>query len=114
MKNQILCAALAALLAISTTKIALAQQYQWQWFGIGNESCARWTTSRVAALELEASTWIMGFWSGLNRATVRVVGSTTDGDGIIEEVRKLCKEQPALKISSATYEVYSRFQSSEK
>ena len=60
----------------------------------------------------------MGFWSGLNRATginrMRVVGSTTDGDGIIEEVRKLCKEQPSLKISSATYEVYSRFQSSGK
>jgi hypothetical protein len=77
MKNQIRCAALAALLAISTTKTALAQQ--WQWFGIGSVSCARWTISRVAELELKASTWIMGFW-----------------------------------ISSATYEVYSQFQSSEK
>jgi hypothetical protein len=116
MKKQIGCIVLAALFASSGGKAAFPAQYYA--FGVGQNSCAHWTTARGE--EVQTAVWIMGFWSGLNFATGAwqkadaKTGGTTDADGIIEEVRKVCKEQPSLGIGSAVFQVYVQFQSAGK
>lgn len=68
-------------------------------YGVGqSESCAAWLSSPQK--DQEGFTWIMGFWSGLNAAAVPTgqradVGRSTDGWGIVGEVRKLCQANPS-------------------
>ena len=52
---------------------------------------------------------IIGFWSGLNYADNLRVGETTDGAGIMGEVRKFCEKEPSLSVANATAQVHGQF-----
>lgn len=53
--------------------------------------------------------WIYGFFSGANFFGKQSnVGHTTDAEGIVGEVLKLCREQPSLALNVATIQAYSR------
>jgi hypothetical protein len=72
--------------------------------GAGNYSCASWLSSHWE----EGGDWIVGYWSGRNHDNANhLVGSATDHDGIIGEVRKVCQEQPSITVFQATGLVYS-------
>jgi len=78
-------------------------------YGIGNDSCASWLSSRPT-LE-EGTAWIMGFWSGLNAFDTRnhLVGVTTDGPAIVAETKLVCEKEPSTILKEATGLVYYRF-----
>ena len=76
--------------------------------GAGLDSCATWQSSRLNFND--GSAWIFGFWSGLNTLNAKnhVVGSLTDGEGIVAEVKKICGARPSMNLTDAVIEVYSR------
>ena len=49
----------------------------------------------------------MGYFSGINSASVSKVGQTADGDAIIAEVQLLCQREPALRLIEATERAYA-------
>jgi hypothetical protein len=72
--------------------------------GFGAQSsCASWSKDRS-----QGSIWILGYWSGRNVEGANGVGSTTDADGILEEVRLICKAEPSRPMIDAVDEVYKR------
>lgn len=78
--------------------------------GAGIYSCGSWLSTPARVQEGEV--WIMGYWSGLNRANPqgRTVGRSTDADGLIGEVRKVCEEQPSMKLIDAATQAYVKLQ----
>jgi hypothetical protein len=55
--------------------------------------------------------WALGYWSGQNAAgKSRRVGSQSDGNGIIAEIEKLCRDQPSMSLISAVGKIYIVFQ----
>jgi hypothetical protein len=50
--------------------------------------------------------WALGFWSGQNTARLAMVGHTTDANGIIGEIEKLCRNEPAMPYVSAVGSTY--------
>lgn len=79
-------------------------------FGAGaTKSCAWWFTS--PATEAEGFAWVVGFWSGLNFGQSNPdapadVGKSTDGWGIVGEVKKLCRENPSSTPLAEALKVY--------
>lgn len=72
--------------------------------GFGAQSsCASWSKDRS-----QGSIWILGYWSGRNVEAQKSVGGTSDADGILEEVRLLCKAKPSRAMIDAVDEVYTR------
>jgi hypothetical protein len=73
-------------------------------FGIGRESCASWQSS--ASNQRDGASWILGFWTGINQNGLdkksRMVGSKTDGLGILAEVKKTCETRPSMTLKDAT------------
>jgi hypothetical protein len=76
-------------------------------FGIGLKSCAYWQSS--PATVDEGRSWIVGHWSGLNTFNNQnhTVGSKTDGEGIIGEVKRVCDSRPSISLSNAVLSVYT-------
>lgn len=77
------------------------------WLAFGTMSCATWNSNRSTA-EVEGRAFILGFWSGRNSALGLSVGETAGTDGIVEEVRLLCRAEPSLPLASATLRTYDR------
>jgi hypothetical protein len=77
-------------------------------FGIGRLSCASWIGN--PAEELDAKSWIMGYWSGLNtyNPNNRLVGQSTDANGVFAEVRLVCRQHPSLPLYDAIRTVYDQ------
>jgi hypothetical protein len=74
-------------------------------FGWGLKSCAYWQA--LPATRDAGEWWIIGFWSGLNRFNENhMVGSKTDYNGIIAEVKKVCAGRPSMSVSDATLTAY--------
>lgn len=75
-------------------------------YGIGTKSCAYWQSSGATLAEGRA--WAYGYWSGLNTFNNQdhMVGSRTDSDGIIGEVKKLCDSHPSITFGTAVLAVY--------
>ena len=72
--------------------------------GFGSQSsCASWAKDRS-----QGSIWILGYWSGRNVEAQKSVGGTSDADGILEEVRLICKAAPSRAMIEAVDEVYNR------
>jgi hypothetical protein len=72
----------------------------------GTESCAAWLAT--PASETEGRWWIAGFWSGRNMqngANGRV-GSSTDSEGVIGEIRRVCVAEPTLLLITAAGRIY--------
>src|SRR5262245_6128010 len=72
----------------------------------GTQSCASWLAT--PASETEGRWWIVGFWSGRNmqNADHSRVGSSTDSEGIIGEIRRVCQAEPSLLLINAAGRVY--------
>jgi hypothetical protein len=87
--------------------LALAQGVPTYIIGIGLESCSYWQSSPATSDEGRA--WIYGNWTGLNihNTLNRMVGSRTDGDGIVAEVKKVCEGQPSMSLGEAVLKVYN-------
>lgn len=74
-------------------------------FGFGHYSCARW----LAEPEVKAvgSNWVLGLWSGMNlKAADGTTGHSTDWQGIVGEVEKVCRREPSLTLIAATMQAY--------
>jgi hypothetical protein len=78
-------------------------------YGIGGNSCASWLSSH--GNETEGDIWVLGYWSGRNDANAanHKVGATTGADGIIGEVKKVCKDKPSLTLFHAVGRVWFDF-----
>jgi len=79
-------------------------------YGMGHKSCAYWQSSQATLYE--GNSWIFGYWSGANafndqnHMVGHMVGSKTDGNGIIAEVKKVCAGRPSMSVSDATLAVF--------
>jgi hypothetical protein len=72
----------------------------------GTQSCAAWLAT--PASETEGRWWLAGFWTGRNmqNGSNGQVGSSTDSEGIIGEVRRVCEAEPSLQLVTAAGHVY--------
>ena len=72
----------------------------------GTQSCAAWLATPTS--ETEGRWWIAGYWSGRNmqNAARGQVGSSTDSEGIIGEIRRMCLAEPSLLLINAAARVY--------
>lgn len=77
--------------------------------GIGRDSCASWLVN--ATSERDGENWILGYWTGVNSANPGnpLVGKSTDGEGLIGEVRLICTSKPSISLVDATVAVYNQF-----
>lgn len=72
--------------------------------GSGFKSCAHWTPQ----YDISIQGWIAGFWSGINNFnTHHTVGVNAEYEGIIEEVRLECRNNPSESIEEATIKTYN-------
>jgi hypothetical protein len=90
------------ILAGSVTPGAAPVEVMTAGFG-AQSSCASWSRDRS-----QGSIWILGYWSGRNVEGQKSVGSATDADGILDEVRLICKAEPSRRMIDAVDEVYNR------
>jgi hypothetical protein len=81
-------------------------------FGTGRMSCATWNSENDAQVQA----WTLGYWTGLNVMNPKdhTVGSSTDGEGIIGEVRLVCQAHPAMGVLDAENIVYGRMEAAHK
>lgn len=89
---------------------ALVSQ-QGTWIGFGQMSCATWNSGRSTS-DAEGRAYILGWWTGRNSGLTAEVGHTTDGAGIIEEVRLVCRAEPSLGLGAATFRVWETMRAS--
>ena|SRR5579864_7689134 len=77
--------------------------------GIGRSSCAHWLAD--AANERDGVNWLLGYWTGVNSTNPKnkFVGSSTDGDAVVAEVKLICIASPSTTLVDATVAVYNRF-----
>lgn len=73
-------------------------------------SCATWLSS--SEFENTYSFWIGGYWSGMNFKNPKnhIVGRSTDKEGIIEEVKLVCRAEPSVRVMEAVTRVYLRME----
>jgi hypothetical protein len=71
--------------------------------GVGNDSCA--TAFRRENL-IQSQAWIYGFWSGRNSERRASVGFSTDANGIVGEVERLCRLSPSTALVIAATVAY--------
>lgn len=76
----------------------------WHVWGVGHNSCAKAFSSYE---QFATFAWIMGFFTGRDDGK-RQTGRSTDGDGIVGEVKKLCADEPSTPLIAATIRVYDR------
>ena len=79
-----------------------------QVYGPGSISCATYLNDR--SIRINADGWILGFWTGSNRANpdTHGVGHTTDSRGIVGEVALACRNRPSTSVFTVEKEVYDR------
>lgn len=106
MKSLIVFAYVCAILPST----AYSQAVPMNSFGIGIRSCATWLSTPNK--ENEGSIWIYGAWSGMNfkNPENHIVGSTSDSNGIVAEVRAICSREPSTTLGSATLQAYNRLE----
>jgi hypothetical protein len=79
-------------------------------FGIGQESCKVWLSSRRNFEE--GRSWSSGYWTSANmrNSSDHLVGSKSDANGLADAVKAACREKPSRLLMNAATEAYSRFQ----
>jgi len=72
----------------------------------GTQSCAAWLATPES--EAEGIWWIAGFWSGRNmqNGPNGRVGSSSDSEGIIGEIKRVCQAEPSLLLINVAGRVY--------
>lgn len=76
-------------------------------FGLGDTNCEVALRPRNAHRTFD---YVMGFWSGMNVASNKGVGHTTDAHGILREVVLGCAAEPRLSIMLVTLAVHMRME----
>ena len=97
---------LGALLLAAPAGAAPADSGRSIWTIGGTQSCAAWLAT--AESEAEGRWWLVGFWSGRNmqNGTNGRVGASTDSEGVIGEIRRVCQAEPSLLLINAAGRVY--------
>lgn len=81
-------------------------------FGLGGGySCAK---SFEPSHSDASFVWIMGYISGRNVSESAKVGASTDGEGFVGEVRKVCADEPSMMLFLAADRVYLRMRASHR
>lgn len=82
-------------------------------FGDGSSSCATWLYE-PGEYDLGVQ-WVFGYWSAFNIVNQKnhSVGHTTDGRGIIGEVKLECQAHPSEELEDAAAVIYRRLQKAE-
>ena len=75
--------------------------------GPGNTSCAVAMTPEFSKRSFD---YILGIWTGMNIASNKPVGHTTDEHGILREVAEACLAYPDLPLAHAVLGVHMRFE----
>lgn len=72
----------------------------------GTQSCGAWLATPDS--ETEGRWWLAGFWTGRNmqNGSNGRVGSSTDSEGVIGEIKRVCQAQPSLLLITAAGQVY--------
>lgn len=96
---------LSAFALLSAATASQAQSNDVMYIGEHFTSCAEIDDPRRNA---SMTSWLMGYWSGLNSGLVAKVGHTATVDAIVAEVEKTCRAQPTLRLHKATEDVYLR------
>lgn len=60
------------------------------------------------------TTWILGFWSGLNAAKSAHVGDATTASGVVGEVKLYCSSHPSFSLAQATLDTYVSMRTSQQ
>lgn len=108
---------IATSLAFLTPTAVAQDNNQYLAFGVAKESCATWLASRSS--EFVGTDWIMGFWTGANFISAATnkggeTGDSTDGNGIVAEIKKLCAARPSDTIVNTAITVFLRFHLEKK
>ena len=72
----------------------------------GTQSCAAWLATPQS--ETEGRWWLAGFWSGRNmqNGDNGRVGSSTDSEGIVGEIKRICQAEPSALLITVAGRVY--------
>lgn len=75
-------------------------------FGADGWNCRHWLSS--ASAEKEGSSWILGWWSGVNQSNENdhFVGGTLDAPQLLARIKKLCRSDLDMAISNAAAKTY--------
>ena len=74
--------------------------------GIGGMSCAHWRSTQAHLRE--GTTWIYGFWTGLNyvAAASDQAQAKIEVAAIVDEVEKTCTHQTSQTLATAAWTTY--------
>jgi len=99
--TAVLCAGL-----FSSPSSAEETKVSVQMSGIGALSCKNWRST--PARRSEGTIWIYGFWSGLNyvAAASEQAQSDVTGTAMVNEVDRICTQQPSEVLASAAWTAY--------
>ncbi|HEX3972536.1 MAG TPA: hypothetical protein VHX19_14495, partial [Stellaceae bacterium] len=75
--------------------------------GQGLHSCANWLSRPEYYRDGEQ--WILGYWSALNVSGSSAIGSHSDGEAIIAEIKLICVAEPSTGLTTAIDRVYENF-----
>lgn len=99
---------IAAALVLTLGGSAVAQTNQY--FSLsrtGSVSCAHWLHDTTT--ENLGNVWIYGFWTAANAIGAdHFVGHTFHGQGVLDEIKKFCRENPSEELVEATAAVYNK------
>lgn len=80
-------------------------------FGAGYNSCAK----AMMPDHYQASfIWVMGLFSGMNMEAGANVGMSTDGDGIMGEVKMICAREPSLPLWRVAQSIYVKLRTEQR
>ncbi len=75
-------------------------------------NCA--TAFSSQATEEAVASWVNGYWSGLNVGLGLSVGSTTDANGIMREIKLDCEKTPNATLHQAAHHTYNRLRANRR
>lgn len=110
MPGCLLRASMVAVVCVVTMGEVPGQAPDFYALGQGRLSCANWLSR--PEYERDGQSWILGYWSAINLANPanHAVGSRSDGDGIVAEVKRICLAEPSANLYQAVDRVYLEFQ----
>lgn len=66
------------------------------------------------ATEEAVASWVNGYWSGLNVGLGLSVGSTSDANGIMREIKLDCEKTPTATLHQAAHHTYNRLRAGKR